>query len=345
MYSLFIFIPCKELLKINYKSCLDYQILITFTEKYFIDNQMKFELINLRQKFTDEDLINDLRTVANNLEKKSLKMRDYCKDNGAKYNSKTAIKRFGNWDNTLKKAGLEGGKSLKGMEYGEKAIKDEVLIDDLVRIAAELNNPNITSTDYNKYGKYTVETLRIRFGSWNKAKERANLEVTYIINNSNENLFQNILELWTLLGRQPKYGEVISPNSKFNGSTYARRFGSWRAALEAFIEYVNSDNSIEEVEEVNIPLIPINVFNKNPIETQKEIKIKRTPRGINLRLRWTILKRDNFSCRKCGRSPAKDQKVILHVDHIIPWSKDGETVIENLETLCEQCNLGKSNII
>jgi hypothetical protein len=306
---------------------------------------MKFELTDLRQKFSDEDLLNDLRTVANSLGKNSLKMRDYCKDNGAKYNSKTAIKRFGNWDNTLKKAGLDGEKSLKGMEYGEKEIKDEVLLADLVRVATELNNHNITISDYEKHGKYTHQTMGARFGSWNKAKEKANLEVTYITNNSNEDLFQNILDLWTLLGRQPKYGEVISPNSKFNGSTYARRFGSWRAALEAFIEYVNSDNSTEELEETNLQLIPLNVPSKNSTSIQKEIKIKRTPRGINLRLRWTILKRDNFSCRKCGRSPAKDPTIILHVDHIIPWSKDGETVIENLETLCEQCNLGKSNLV
>ena len=81
------------------------------------DKTMKFELTNLKQKLSDEELVNDLRTVANNLGKKSLKMRDYCKKNGAKYNLKTAIKRFGNWDTTLKKAGLEGEKSLKGMEY------------------------------------------------------------------------------------------------------------------------------------------------------------------------------------------------------------------------------------
>lgn len=306
---------------------------------------MKFELTDLRQKFSDEDLVNDLRTVANSLGKKSLKQSDYCKSNGAKYNIKTAIKRFGNWDSTLKKAGLEGEKSLKGMEYGESKIKDEVLLADLVRVANEIGNPNITISDYDKYGKYTARTMGDRFGSWNKAKERANLEVTYIINNSNEDLFQNILDLWTLLGRQPKYGEVISPNSKFNGSTYARRFGSWRSALEAFIDYVNSDNSSEETPDGNLSLIPFNVPIENLKGPQKEIKIKRTPRNINLKLRWTVLKRDNFSCRKCGRSPAKDPSIILHVDHIIPWSKDGETVIENLEALCEQCNLGKSNSV
>ncbi|MCL4507775.1 MAG: HNH endonuclease [Chloroflexi bacterium] len=34
----------------------------------------------------------------------------------------------------------------------------------------------------------------------------------------------------------------------------------------------------------------------------------------------------------------------LHVDHILAWSKGGETVLENLQTLCSVCNLGKSNV-
>lgn len=306
---------------------------------------MKYELINMRIKISDIEYVNDLRSVANNLGKNSLKQRDYCKKNGAKYSLNSAIKRFGNWDATLKQAGLEGEKSLKGMEYGEKEINSEVLLADLVRVANEISNPNITINDYEKYGKYSAVTMGVRFGSWNKAKEKANLEVTYVANNSNEDLFQNVLDLWTLLGRQPKYREVISPQSKFNGSTYARRFGSWRAALEAFIEYINSDNidSNETVQTDKEELIPIVISGQN--RPQKESKTKRTSRGINLRLRWTILQRDHFSCRKCGRSPAKDVNVVLHVDHIIPWSKEGETIIENLETLCQQCNLGKSNLL
>lgn len=306
---------------------------------------MKFELTDLRQEISDIEFINDLRAVANNLGKTSLKQRDYSKKNGAKYSINAVTKRFGNWKSVLDKAKLDGEKSLKGMEYGEKSIKDEVLLADLVKVANELSNPNITITDYERLGKFTTQTMHARFGSWNKAKQKANLEVIYVVNNSIEELFQNILELWTLLGRQPKYGEVVSPNSKFNGSTYARRFGSWRAALEAFIDYVNSESNDVEIVESDNSFIPINISSDSSTETQTKIKIKRTPRGINLRLRWTILKRDNFSCRKCGRSPAKDQSIILHVDHIIPWSKDGETVIENLETLCEGCNLGKSNLL
>lgn len=305
---------------------------------------MKFELTNLKQKVTDDELINDIRTVANNLGKISLKQRDVCKRNGAKYNIKTAIIRFGGWDAVLKQAGLEGEKSLKGMEYGEKSIKDDVLLADLVRVANELGNPNFSISDYQKIGKFTHVTMRERFGSWNQAKQKVNLEIT-VREFTTEELFENILELWTLLGRQPKFGEVISPNSKFHGSTYARRFGSWRGALEAFIEFVNADTNHEELLESKSELIPINIPVEIPNAPPKLLKIKRTPRGINLRLRFSILKRDNFSCRKCGRSPAKDPNIILHVDHVIPWSKDGETVIDNLETLCEQCNLGKSNVL
>lgn len=43
-------------------------------------------------------------------------------------------------------------------------------------------------------------------------------------------------------------------------------------------------------------------------------------------------------------SPAKDSTVELHVDHIIPWAKGGETVMDNLQTLCSKCNWGKSDM-
>ncbi len=305
---------------------------------------MKFELTNARHKISDIEYINDLRLVANNLGKDSLKQRDYCKENGAKFNVKSAINRFESWDNTLNMAGLNGEKSLKGMEYGEKCIKDDVLLADLVSVAKELNNPNISISEYNKYGKYTNVTMGARFGSWNQAKEKANLIIVNKRDISNIDLFNNVFELWTHFGRQPKYGEVISPLSEFNGSTYARRFGSWQRALEAFVDYINNiEDDSEEVEIEESQLISINPVQKNK-NSIKKIKVKRTSRNINLRLRFMILQRDNFTCKKCGQSPAKNPNVILHVDHIIPWSKEGETVVENLETLCKDCNLGKSNV-
>jgi 5-methylcytosine-specific restriction endonuclease McrA len=45
----------------------------------------------------------------------------------------------------------------------------------------------------------------------------------------------------------------------------------------------------------------------------------------------------------CGASPAKDPRTVLHVDHIVPWSKGGETTEDNLRTLCEVCNVGRGD--
>lgn len=56
-------------------------------------------------------------------------------------------------------------------------------------------------------------------------------------------------------------------------------------------------------------------------------------------LRYNILQRDGFRCQICGASAAQGAK--LEVDHIIPISKGGLTVPQNLRTLCENCNRGK----
>jgi len=58
-------------------------------------------------------------------------------------------------------------------------------------------------------------------------------------------------------------------------------------------------------------------------------------------MRWQVMERDDFHCVACGVS-AKDG-AILHVDHVIPRSKGGKDVMDNYQTLCHQCNIGKSN--
>lgn len=61
------------------------------------------------------------------------------------------------------------------------------------------------------------------------------------------------------------------------------------------------------------------------------------------KLRYSILKRDGFRCQLCGRTA--EDGVKLHVDHIIPVSKGGETTWNNLRTLCNECNQGKRDEI
>lgn len=61
------------------------------------------------------------------------------------------------------------------------------------------------------------------------------------------------------------------------------------------------------------------------------------------KLREFIKNRDNFTCCNCGNSTHTEPNLLLEIDHIIPVSKGGYTVEENLQTLCWKCNRSKSN--
>lgn len=60
-------------------------------------------------------------------------------------------------------------------------------------------------------------------------------------------------------------------------------------------------------------------------------------------LRYDVMRRDGFRCQICGATQKDGVK--LHVDHIFPISKGGKTEMSNLRTLCERCNMGKSDKI
>lgn len=62
------------------------------------------------------------------------------------------------------------------------------------------------------------------------------------------------------------------------------------------------------------------------------------------RLRYRVIVKYGSKCHACGRSP-KEHGVVIHVDHIKPRSKfpQLELCFENLQILCEDCNLGKLN--
>ena len=64
----------------------------------------------------------------------------------------------------------------------------------------------------------------------------------------------------------------------------------------------------------------------------------RGPRLVSSSLRFEVLQRDGFRCTYCGR---RSPEVVLHIDHVHPWSKGGPTTLDNLRTACADCNLGK----
>jgi HNH endonuclease len=61
--------------------------------------------------------------------------------------------------------------------------------------------------------------------------------------------------------------------------------------------------------------------------------------AIGNKLRYQVLRRDNYTCRYCGVYAPFARLV---VDHVTPRKHGGRDVMENLVTACDPCNSGKS---
>ncbi|MDQ2868836.1 MAG: HNH endonuclease [Verrucomicrobiota bacterium] len=72
----------------------------------------------------------------------------------------------------------------------------------------------------------------------------------------------------------------------------------------------------------------------NDIPTRKRASITSSTR-------YKVFQRDDHRCVCCGRRAQNE--LTLHVDHIVPVSRGGANSIDNLQTLCDQCNQGKSD--
>ena len=63
--------------------------------------------------------------------------------------------------------------------------------------------------------------------------------------------------------------------------------------------------------------------------------------ALSVRTRFEVFKRDDFTCRYCGK---KSPEVILEVDHIVARADGGSDDPMNLATSCWACNSGKSSV-
>ena len=230
------------------------------------------------------------------------------------------------------------GKMKFELEETNRGVTDEELLEDMRRCAKTTGRDTITIAEYDRIGKAHPCTLARRFGSWPRALEQAGLQPSRSkIGITDEELFENLKSLWISLGRQPRNAEVKLPSSRFSGGTYENRFGSWSNALKEFVAWVNCDIPEEPPqEESKTNQCSVDTINSGPTK-------RRTRREVSDRQRFRILVRDGFRCRACGASPLTKPGVELQVDHVLPWSKGGETIDENLVTKCKQCNLGKGN--
>ena len=282
---------------------------------------MKFELEPYRRNIPDETFFEDMRKVARQLRKESITTEEY-KKYGA-YHPSSICKRFSSWFTALEKAGLE-------MSRSEINIPVEKCIADLKRVAQELGKETITQKEYSEHGQYSPKPLIHHFGTWMSALEQNGLKRTRNYRVSEEEYFENLEHIWRALGRQPRYSDMQKPLSKYSPKAYEQKFRTWRKALEAFVEFVNKEAVVSNPSENKQPQA---VTESSILGDNYSYKKHKTSRAISWRLRFLVMRRDNFKCCISGHSPATHPGTILEVDHIIPWDSGGETVMDNLQTL------------
>ena len=222
--------------------------------------------------------------------------------------------------------GKEDADRLYKMKPISSELTNEQLLEDLRRVAMLLGKKTVTIAEYPLKGRFAPWTFKARFGLWKNALAAAGLELASGQKVPTEELFENLARVWQALGRQPVRRDMVKPLSAFSRGIYVRRFGGWLPAVKAFVAWAGREGKYPEEAAAARPAATPNM-----------------PREPGLRLRFRVLQRDSFKCTVCGKTPATDPAVSLHVDHKIPWSRGGLTTFDNLATLCEKCNLGKGD--
>lgn len=204
---------------------------------------------------------------------------------------------------------------------------DKSLLAELRRIAKVTASDLITKADINRVGRVSYSAVVKRFGSLRKACELAGLKSQRFMNATDEELLAHVVDLWQQVlekeGRTPQQRDMKAYGFPVSNDTINRRFGTWRKAL------VRAQASVTE--ETVVGLL-----------TAERVAAPRKRDALSLRKRFFVLKRDHFTCVRCGASGVG---VRLEVHHRTPFAKGGSDNLSNLETLCYECNRGQRDSV
>ena len=182
----------------------------------------------------------------------------------------------------------------------------------------------VTKADIDTFGRISYPLVVKRFGSLRQALQMVHLRPTRFMKATDDELLAVILELWEKTlesdGRTPQRKDLKTYQMLVSGDTVIRRFGTWRKALLAAHASVTHDSLRDECGRI-------------PMSSPHQIR-----KPLSLRKRFFVMKRDGFACVRCG---ASGRGVRLEVHHRTPVAQSGSDALDNLETLCFECNRGQ----
>jgi len=305
---------------------------------------------NVHAALTENDLFKEIGRIWQKLERRPT-YDEFRRE--SQYGISIYESRHGSWRKAIEAFCKKEGLRVQGKPG--TWVSKELLLAELRSFQRKRAGDLLTYDYYKKNGgTYSQGVFRNHFGSWSAAVKAVGGKTGADAKYSKEELFDEMQRLWEKHGRQPLY-EEMKREGRMSPSAYETWFGSWIKAVHAFCEdrqyisdsqtaikqvLVTTDQSADEKSQSPAKSAPA-----SPVENDVNytVIVHKTTRAIPMRLRFRVMQRDNFTCKACGRSPAKNFGIELHVDHKVAYSKGGETIFENLQTLCKDCNLGKSN--
>lgn len=179
--------------------------------------------LNKRGSIPKRELLNEINRLADKLN--GPPTVEDIREHG-EFAVTTYERRFGSWNESLNKAGLE---------YNiQSNISRSELIEKLVRFADELGGTP-SKPEMNRQGPFSANTYIREFESWNQAIEQAGLQTNVEQNVSENKLIKEIKRL-AEEDRAPSRRDM-DHHGEFASSTYSREFGSWNEAIrEAGLE-------------------------------------------------------------------------------------------------------------
>jgi hypothetical protein len=171
----------------------------------------------------------------------------------------------------------------------------------------------------------TERTVFSHFVGWGDETTRIELRAASVVH------AERMAESWCALGQS-----CVVVNSERELQVFVALLGGHALIAHEVVE--------EHVPEVlaGSPCVKLGVtkgFSGVKAELQQARRRHPAPRD-----RMTIMRRDEYRCRLCGRRPDDSLDLRLHVHHINDYAKGGPTLPWNLITLCQTCHDGVEEV-
>lgn len=239
-------------------------------------------------------------------------------------------KNFGKAEKDIVKADLlewanlpqNEGKELKQKDYKEW----------------QQESPNKSTSLLSRNGRVSISAISDVFGNWEGALAAIDRIPHKIDRRTDEELIQYFLDVWEW-NTEGNYDKELMPTpailahyikdkgltKNITRYTFESRW-VWSKFKELMFRYQQNHITIDDV--------------------IKAKKSKEIDDPVSKGDRYKVLKRDNFTCVLCGKTAENGGRLdVFHADHIIHRSRGGSsTDLNNLRTLCMECNLGRGTL-